>query len=288
MVDFDVIVVRDLQQLLEVLASEPDARIVAGATDFIPFVQAGKWRPRLAVEITGVEELRGHRLTDGWLEIGPLVTHRELASSALLREKAAALAEAAQSVGDPLIRARATIGGNICTGSPAADAVPALLVLGAQLTLLSQTSSRCVPLSEFLVGPGKTALRPGEVLAAIRFPVDSASAGTAFVKLGRRQAMAISVANAAAYVEMDGDRITACRVALGSLAPTVVRCSAMEAHLIGKLWDAGALAGSAAMVSEAVRPIDDVRASASYRRAVAPDLARRALVQAGEKIGRQL
>jgi CO/xanthine dehydrogenase FAD-binding subunit len=286
--DFDLVVARDLQHLLTLLAQDPEARMVAGATDFIPFVQAGKWRPRVAVDITGVQELRGWRSADGWVEIGPLVTHSDLASSALLRQTAAALAEAAASVADPLIRARATLGGNICTASPAADTVSALFILEAEVTLLSQAGSRCLPLSAFLIGPGKTALRPGEVLAAIRFPIPSPHTGTAFLKLGRRQAMAISVAHAAALVELDGGRITACRLALGALAPTVVRCSAVEAYLKNKPWDPAGLAEATALVSEAIRPIDDVRASAGYRRAVAPELARRVLVQAGEKIGRLL
>jgi len=287
MFDFEVVVARDLQHLLALLAHDPDARIVAGATDFIPFVNAGKWRPRLAIDITGVQELRGCWPADGWVEIGSLVTHSELSGSAFLRQKAAALAEAAAAVADPLIRARATIGGNICTASPAADIVPALFILGAELTLLNQAGSRRLPLSAFLIGPGKTALRPGEVLAAIRFPVPTARTGTAFLKLGRRQAMAISVANAAAFVELDDGRITACRLALGALAPTVVRCAAVEAYLKNKRWNAASLAESAALVFEAICPIDDVRASASYRRAIAPQLAQRVLVEAGEKIGRQ-
>jgi len=287
MVNFDLIVARNLEHLLELLAANPEARMVAGATDFIPFVLAGKWRPQLAVDITGVQELRGWRSAGGWLEIGPLVTHSELAGSALLRQKAVALAEAAASVGDPLIRARATVGGNICTGSPAADTVPALLVLGAEVSLLSQAGSRSLPLTAFLTGPGKTALRPGEVLAAIRFPIPTERTGTAFLKLGKRQAMAISVANAAALVEVDQGRITACRLALGAQAPTVVRCSAVEAHLTNAAWDVASLALSAALVLDAICPIDDVRASAGYRRAVAPELARRVLAQAGERIEQQ-
>jgi CO/xanthine dehydrogenase FAD-binding subunit len=286
--DFDLVVGWNLQHLLALLADNPDAQIVAGATDLIPFVQAGKWRPRLVVDITGVRELGGYHSSDGWVEIGPLVTHGELANSTLLRKEAAALAEAAASVGDPMIRNRATIGGNICTASPAADTVPALLILGTELTLLSQTGSRCLPLSEFLIGPGKSALRPGEVLAAIRFPIPAARTGTAFLKLGKRQAMAISVANAAALVERDGARITSCRLALGALAPTAVRCPAVEASLKNKPWDSAGLAEAAALASEAISPIDDVRASASYRRLVAPELARRVLVQAGETSGRPL
>jgi len=288
MQDFDLVVARDLQHLLALLTHDPGARIVAGATDFIPFVQAGKWRPRLAVDITRVQELRGCRSTDGWVEVGPLVTLGELSGSEFLRQKVVALAEAAASMADPLIRTRATIGGNICTASPAADTVPALLILGAELTLLSQAGSRCLPLSTFLIGPGKTALRPGEVLAAIRFPIPTARTGTAFLKLGKRQAMAISVANAAALVELDGAQITACRLALGALAPTVVRCPAVETSLKNKPWDPASLAEVAALASEAISPIDDVRASASYRRLVAPELARRVLLQAGEKIGRPL
>lgn len=283
---FDLVVARDLPHLLGLLAQHPTALPVAGATDFIPFVQAGKWQPQLAVDITGISELHYLRINVGFLEFGSLVTHGELAGSTLVRQHALALAQAAGSVADPQIRSRATVGGNICTASPAADSVPALLALDAEVEIVGPSGTRGLPLESFLIGPGRTALAPGEILVGVRCPIPGSQAGSAFVKLGRRSAMAISIVNAAAVIVSDaGNRLTSARLALGSVAPTVVRCRAAEAALAARISDgatpsASTFAAAADLVTEAIRPIDDVRASAGYRVAVAPEIARRALESA--------
>ena len=272
-----------MPHLVGLLADRPDARLVAGATDFIPFVQAGKWQPAYVFDISSIGELRYIQISDDWIEIGALTTHSEVAASALLNEKATALSEAAASIADPQIRGRATVGGNICTASPAADTVPSLLALDAESVLVSATGERHMSLVTFLLGPGKTALRPGEVLTAIRFRVPAPGTGTRFIKLGRRNAMAISVANVAALVQTRGAQIVTGRLALGAVAPTAMRCAPAEAYLEGMSLDALTFAAAAARVRETICPIDDVRASAAYRRVVAVELARRALVDAGER-----
>ena len=283
---FDVVVAHSLPHLLDILAEYPSARLVAGATDFIPLVRAGRWRPDPAVDITGISDLRYLRVNQSFVEIGALVTHGELATSRLVRKNALALAQAAGSVADPQIRSRATLGGNICTASPAADAIPALLALDAEVNLLSPGGTRVLPLERLLLGPGLTALATDEVVLGVRFRILGPQAGSSFVKLGRRSAMAISVANAAAVIELEPDgRISTARLALGSVAPTVVRCRAVESALAVQEGTApipmgAAFATAAHLVAEAIRPIDDVRASAAYRRAVAPEIARRALESA--------
>lgn len=291
MPEFDLLVARDQWQVLDLLAKNPDARMVAGATDFIPLVGSGKWKPRVAIDISRVAELRGCCVdsTDGgWFLLGALTTHAEAAASSFIQEHAAALAEACASVADPQIRGRATLGGNLCTASPAADSVPALLALGARLLLLSLEGVRRVDLQDFLRGPGQTGLRRGEVLAQIGLPLSPVGSASAFVKLGRRRAMAISVANAAAYVEVQDGKFAEVRVALGSVAPTVVRSRTTESALRGQ--PVTALAGLSdetlqAAVNADISPIDDVRASAAYRRQVAGALVRRALEQALERAG---
>ena len=288
MYDFDLVVARDLDQLMGILAANPNARLVAGATDFIPFVRAGKWQPRLAIDITGINELRFCRLVNGWIELGPLVTHAEMAASPLLRSHAAALAEAAASVADPSIRGRATLGGNICTASPAADTVPALLVLDTELVLANAYGTRRLALVDFLKGPGRTSLASGEALVAVRFPLPGA--GTRFLKLGRRQAMAISVVNAAALVRTADGTVLEGRLALGAVAPTVVRCRPAERCLVNApvqnpILAAAAFAAAAHRVTETISPIDDVRASGRYRQVVAVELARRALAEAWAQAG---
>ena len=290
MSEFDLLIAKDLRHLLESLAERPDSRIVAGATDFIPLVGAGKWKPRLAIDIARVQELHFIRHKAGWLCIGSLTTHGEAAESPCINERATALAEACASVADPLIRGRATLGGNLCTASPAADSVPAMLALGAELRLVSLAGERRLPLEEFLIGPGKTALLPGEVLAEICLPVSPGPVGSGFLKLGRRRAMAISVANAAAWIRVDDGKISDIRLALGSVAPTVVRCPKAEAALRGRgVIDVEAEARASGdgdwlgVVRDDISPIDDVRASGAYRRRVAAPLAQRMVATALER-----
>lgn len=290
MSEFDLLIARDLRHLLESLAERPDCRIVAGATDFIPLVGAGKWKPRLAMDIARVQELHFIRRMPGWLCLGPLTTHGEAAESPCIKRSAIALAEACASVADPLIRGRATLGGNLCTASPAADSVPAMLALGAELRLASLAGERRLPLEEFLVGPGKTALSPGEIVAEICLPVSPGPVGSSFLKLGRRRAMAISVANAAAWIRVDDGKVSDIRLALGSVAPTVVRCPKAEAALRGRrVVDIEAEVRASGdgdwlgVVRDDISPIDDVRASGAYRRRVAAPLAQRMVATALER-----
>jgi CO/xanthine dehydrogenase FAD-binding subunit len=307
--EFDVVVGRSLAHVLEVLEDRPDARVVAGATDLIPFVRAGRWRPSLVVDITRLEELRGIRLAEGGLELGALVTHAELLSSPPVREHAPLLAEAAGCVAGPQVRARGTLGGNLCTASPAADSVPALLVLDAQVRLIGTAGERRLPLAQFLVGPGKTALLPGELLQGVYLPSLPPGSGASFGKVGKRRALVISVVNGAALLARQDGRITQARLALGAVAPTVVRCSTAEALLIGKQpagaehlaqsrqdakgderdlasWRLGVRClfdEAAECVIESILPIDDVRGSAAYRRAAAVGLTRRLLAEAWDR-----
>jgi CO/xanthine dehydrogenase FAD-binding subunit len=240
----------------------------------------------LAIDISHVTELRGGEATEGWLSLGALTTHEEAAASAWIQQHATALAEACASVADPLIRGRATLGGNLCTASPAADSVPALLALGAELRLLWAGGARRVSLETFLRGPGKTDLRPGEVLAQIYLPLPPPGSGSAFVKLGRRRAMAIAVVNTAAAVQLQAGKVARLQLAFGSVAPTVVRSRTAEAALVGQpLAHLDALDKEmlAMAVNHDIFPIDDVRASAAYRRRVAGALAQRVLAQAIER-----
>lgn len=282
MAAFDLIVGRSVTHVLDVLAQHGDAMPVAGATDFVPLVRAGRWRTSLAVEITRLQELRYVSLVEGGLEIGALTTLTELMRSPLVLDQAPVLAEAASQVAGPQVQARGTLGGNICTASPAADTVPALLVLDALVVLVSAEGERRLPLSQFLTGPGQTALGPAELLKGVYIPSVPQGAGAAFEKLGKRQALIISIVNAAALLTSEGGHIREARLALGAVAPTIVRCPSTEAFLIGQVPDDALFAQAAAHVQEAIWPIDDVRASAAYRRVAAEGLARRALARAWE------
>jgi CO/xanthine dehydrogenase FAD-binding subunit len=278
--DFDLLVGQSVGEVLDLLHRRADARVVAGATDLIPLVRAGRWNPGLVVDITGLDSLRFIREVAGGLEVGALTTHAEMLRSRLVREQAPALAEAAASVAGPQVRNRGTLGGNLCTASPAADTVPALLVLDAQAVVVGPSGERRLPLAEFLTGPGQTALGMGEMLNSVYVPALPRGAGTAFEKLGKRKALIISVVNAAALLVGDRGRIVDARLALGAVAPVVVRCPEAEAYLVGREPGDTTFDEAARRVQHTIRPIDDVRSSAVYRSAAAEGLAARALARA--------
>jgi CO/xanthine dehydrogenase FAD-binding subunit len=291
---FDLIVGRSTAHVLETLQAQPDARVVAGATDLIPFVRSGRLRPRLVVDITRLDDLRAIRHVEGGLEVGALVTHAQLVASPLIRQHAAVLSEAAGYVAGPQVRARGTLGGNVCTASPAADTIPALLVLEAQVRLISAAGERRLLLTNFFAGPGRTALGDGELLHSVYIPEQPEGAGASFGKVGKRQALVISVVNGAALLAAVEGRITEARIALGAVAPAVVRCAAAETCLVGQRQEGSRQTGdmryafeeAAELVRGAIRPIDDVRGSAAYRSAAAVGLVRRLLAQAWERSAR--
>jgi CO/xanthine dehydrogenase FAD-binding subunit len=278
--DFDLVIGRSMEQVLDLLAEQEDARIVAGATDFIPLMRAGRWHARLAIDITRLHQLRYIELRDEGLEIGALTTQADLIRSSLVQQHTPVLAEAAAGVAGPQVQTRATLGGNICTASPAADTVPALMVMNAQMVVTSLKGERRLSAVDFFTGPGRTALQPGEMLKSVLLPFVPQNAGAAFEKVGKRKALIISVVNAAALVIGGQGRIQEARLALGAVAPTVVRCTAAEESLAGKKPDDSLFASAARLVQDSIQPIDDVRASAAYRRVAAEGIARRALVRA--------
>lgn len=155
---------------------------------------------------------------------------------------------------------------------PAGDTLPALYALGAQVTLMSRNSERVMDVADLIIGPGRTALEPGEILARVRIPLPKPGTVQHFEKVGRRRALAISVASLAALLRLDGDIIRDIRLTCGSVAPTVLRCAEAEAWLTGRTLTSGNLRHAAGLVRAAVRPIDDVRATADYRRQVAGNL----------------
>jgi CO/xanthine dehydrogenase FAD-binding subunit len=259
-----------LIEALQVLAEYASrARVAAGCSNLLPDLKARVIEDCVLVDISGLDELHGIRAEGGWAIVGSLTTIAELESSHLVREGAPILWQACQWFGDPLLRNRATVGGNLGKASPAADLAPPLLVMEAVVVAESLASGRRqFPLVEFFAGPGKTNLLPGELIAAVRFPLFQKRAG-AFVKLGLRNAMAISVASAALLLEQEGGFVKEARLAFGSLAPTPFRAVRTETFLAKKNLDAGVLKQAQALAREEVQPIDDVRASAVYRRQVA-------------------
>lgn len=249
---------------------DPRTRLMAGGTDLLVRRRAGLL-PGPICCLERIDQLRGVRV-EGEVRIGAAATLTELLENADIARRLPALHGSIRGLGSPLVRNQATLGGNICTASPAGDTLPALYVLEARLELASRAGTRTVPVEDFITGPGRTILGPGEILAAIRIPLPAPDAIQHFEKVGRRRALAISVASLAASFRVEDATVREIRLALGSLGPTVLRCPEAEHWLTGRAPTRDNLLRAADMVRRIVRPISDVRGTADYRRQVAGNL----------------
>lgn len=266
-----------LKETLRLLQSGA-ARILAGGTDVYPATQAQSLTGDV-LDLTGIAALRGIAATPDGLRIGACTTWSEIAE-ADLPPALSALQQAARMVGGRQIQNAATLAGNLCNASPAADGVPALLVCDAMVEIIGPDGPRTLPLADFITGPRRTALQQGELVTAIHLPADALSGRAAFVKLGARAHLVISIAMAAARVVMDGDRIARVALSVGACSPVARRLPELEGGLIGQtLADALAQITPAALAPY-LSPIDDIRATAAYRIEAAAELLRRALAQA--------
>jgi len=262
------------------------AVILAGGTDLVPRINYYKLKPEVLVYIgnLGLDYIREK---GGGLLIGAATKLSEIAASRKVAKKAGALAEAARLAATPAVRTTATIGGNLANASPAADLATPLLAMDADLRLQSEKGERVVPLKEFFKGPGKTVLKPGELITEVSIPLSPGKC--IFLKLGRRKAMSLSVVNVAVYLDMAGNKCREARIAVGAVAPTPLRCIEAEALLMGKRIDRELIGRCAATAIAAGRPVDDRRASAWYRKEAGKALVARTLaLAAGLKMGEEV
>jgi carbon-monoxide dehydrogenase medium subunit len=259
----------NLNEALHLLAEQPSARIVAGATDLTIELRRGVRPTDTLVDLTALTELRFVMLDQATIRIGALATHNDIIGSPYALQMLP-LAQASRVVGAPQIRAVATIAGNLVTASPANDTITALIALDAEIELISVHGARTLPLRDFYQGVRRTALLPGELLREIRVPALRENQRGLFLKLGLRRAQAISVVNVALVLngsEQDGHfRVADARIAVGCVAPTVIRCTAAEEFLQGALLEPKTGSEAGRLAAEAARPIDDIRGSADYRR----------------------
>ncbi|HHS96680.1 MAG TPA: xanthine dehydrogenase family protein subunit M, partial [Chloroflexi bacterium] len=267
-----------VDEALRLLADHgPDARLIAGGTDLLIELERGLRRAPVLIDISRVPGLGGIALEAPHLRIGPLVTHNRLVASREVTERAGVLAQAAWAVGAPAIRNRGTLGGNLITASPANDTIPALWALGARLVLRSIRGERTVPIAEFYRGVRQVDLAPDEMLVEVRVPPMHPDERGVFLKLGLRRALAISLVNAAVVVRLEDGRVTRARIALGSVAPTIIRAPEAEGVLVGGPLSEEQIERAAELAARAAVPIDDIRAGAEYRRRMVQVLVRRAL-----------
>jgi carbon-monoxide dehydrogenase small subunit/xanthine dehydrogenase small subunit len=255
-------------------------RPIAGGTDALVERAAGIVDPRGYLDLAAIDELRGIRVEDGALVLGAAVTYAELRRNRLVVEHAPVLAEMAAEVGAAQIQNRGTLGGNLATASPAGDSLPVLLALDAEIVVGSRRGERTIPAASFFPSYRRTALAADELIVRIRVPVRP-DRHAAFRKVGTRRAQAISVVVLAVAWRWEAGTWRDVRVALGSVAPTPIRARATEASLDGAPPTAEVAAVAAATLGAEITPIDDVRSTAEYRRAVAGRVLHRIVRDAG-------
>jgi xanthine dehydrogenase iron-sulfur cluster and FAD-binding subunit A len=265
--------------LSELARAGADTRLIAGGTDVMVELGRGNKTTKL-IDLTALEpELRfiaedGDRLT-----IGALTTHNDILASPAFRRDALPLVQACAEVGAPQIRTRGTIAGNLVTASPANDTITALFALDAGVELAGTAGRRSLGIADFCTGFRTTALAPAELVRSISVRKLGPTRRGMFLKLGLRKAQAISVISVAIVLEFDGPRVIDARIALGCVAPTIVRAPEAEASLAGSTLDRAARMRAAALAAAAIAPIDDIRATAGYRRTTIAALVERALDQ---------
>jgi CO/xanthine dehydrogenase FAD-binding subunit len=292
MIDRTYLEPTNLEQARSMLAANQGLRIVAGGTDLVVAARSGKAPlPERLIAIHRLKELAGiHPDQGGGLRIGALTTHGDLEISDVVGDSWSALSDASALVGSPATRHVGTVGGNVCNASPAMELGSPLLAFDATVELASAEGLRDVPFSSFVTGPGRTSVRPGEILIAVVLPPlqGPGRAGSAYVRLEYRLAMEIAIVGAAAVVRLDDrDRCIDARVALTAVAPTCVRATETEETLRGKTIDSDLLKRAAGAAAASARPIADVRASADYRSAMVPVMVRRALTMALDRAQRR-
>ncbi|MCL4766369.1 MAG: xanthine dehydrogenase family protein subunit M [Hyphomicrobiaceae bacterium] len=281
--EFDLVVPETLAEALEAMAAGGSTLALAGGTNLIVDLRGRRVDPDRLVGLDRLAELRGIR-ANGGIELGARTTVTDLLRSADIAAAAPSLVESARSFAGQMVRNTATVAGNIACGSPAADLVPPLLVLDAEVTLASRTGTRTVALCDYYLGYKKDVRRPDELITAISLPRRPQRAYNRFYKLARRHGDAITVTGVAVTIAAEEGRCSLARIALAAVAPVPLRARRSEAMLEGKALTPALISEAAAQAAAESSPIDDVRASAGYRRKMVEVLTRRLLSEAWQSL----
>ena len=277
-----------LKAAFELLAEYGDAaKVIAGGTDVVPQLKYEKIAPQHLVTLMKISGLSDINKDNGGMNIGACARLRDVKQACALNPQSsqhAALHDALRSIGKVQVMNMGTLGGNLCTASPAADSVPALLVLNGCVTLTSREGSRTLDIGDFITGPYDTAMAAGEIMTEIQIPPGQDHQGSAFLKVAR-VAADISKLSCAVALQRDGDRCVFCRVALGAVAPVPMRVKGAEELLSGKQMNATLLDEAAASVAAEIKPISDVRSTETYRREVAAVIFKDAFNMAWDRAG---
>lgn len=273
-----------VKEAVKLLEAHPDAMPMAGGTDLVPKMKQRLLTPGHLVNLKRIRELQGIEDRGGEIHIGAATRLRELERSDTVKRRLPLLHSCIRSIGSVQIRNMGTIGGNVCNASPAADGALGLISLDATVHITGPEETRTVKAVDFFVGPGKTVLGRGELVAGFTVPVPGPDVGTCFLSVGRT-ALDISTISIAVALRMRGGVIQEARVALGSVAPTPIRLQELEKWLRGRSLDESTVVEAAGMVSKGIKPITDIRGSAEYRSEAARGMAIEALTRAGSLKG---
>ncbi|MFN2358649.1 MAG: xanthine dehydrogenase family protein subunit M [Desulfotignum sp.] len=277
--------ITDLMVLMDTHGTS--ARVVAGCTDFIPSIRTGRWcfdQELNLIDVSKMDELHQIEKQGDILKIGAGVNLTRILESPEVQTHCPVLAQAVEQMASLQVRNTATMGGNICMASPAADTVPPLLVLDAWVMIHDAKGEHKVLLTDFFTGPGRSVLTSGQVLTHICIPVKKSNEAAWFQKIGTRTAVIISVVSAAVRVTISSGACNTARIALGSVAPTPVRVAEAEQFLEGKPLDDQVIKECARLAAHAITPISDLRSSKEYRKDVAQTLVKRSITACTEAL----
>lgn len=261
-----------------------EARLLAGGTDLLVEMKQRLVEPGHIINVKNIAALTQIEEGEDGVRIGAATKLRAVERSELIRAKLPLLHEAVSSIGSVQVRNMATLGGNLCNASPAADSATALMALDAEAGIMGPEGARTVTVKDFFLGPGLTVLRPDEILVEVFTPYLPEDAGTSFIKLGRRS-LDLATINIAVVLELMGGVVADCMIAMGAVAQTPVRISRVEEFLRGEKLTSEAMNVAAEMASEDIRPITDLRATAEYRLEASKALTRDALTIARRRAG---
>jgi carbon-monoxide dehydrogenase medium subunit len=285
--DFDLLIPEGLNQALGMIAkskADTDIAPLGGGTNLVVEMRARGKAAATLLSVGQIADLRGIEIADGRVTMGAATTVSDILRHPRMPDVGSALFESAGVFAGQMVRNTATVAGNICCGSPAADLVPPLLALGASVTLQSQRGERTVPLDKYFTGYKTSVRKPDELLTAISWPVPAGKSASRFYKLGRRKGDAITMVGVSVFVEMAGGVCTTVRIALGAVGPCVMRAGKAEAVLLGKAPTAELIEKAASVAEGECAPIDDIRASGAYRKQQVQVLVRRLLNQTIESL----
>jgi carbon-monoxide dehydrogenase medium subunit len=264
-------------EAIRLMQADPDAKVFAGGTDLLVQYRGGLKQPSAFIDLKRIPEMVGLTVDHRGLRLGAAVPAAVICEHPEMKRLWPGLVEAVHLVGSTQIQGRGTVGGNLCNGSPAADTTCPLIVNRARAIVAGPDGERIVNVEDFVIGPGLTALAPGEVLVALLIPRPAARTSDAYLRLVPRSEMDIAVAGAAVSITLDERGVcTGARVAIGAVAPRALLVPEAAEALIGSRVDDQALERAAEAASAAARPIDDKRGTAAYRRTIAGVLTRRA------------